>query len=125
MGYLFALMGVELITLNERAREALDPRIVETHFEDLFTTMLTLVQFVCLDSVGAIYRPIIHDSDGPALVTYFMVVIVVLAIVLMNIITAAVVQSAQEMADRDREAHRLQEDKRKKKMMLSWRSMFA
>merc|ERR1719506_694936 len=52
--YLFANLAVEIITKDTDLREQ-NPDfdlIVREYFPDLFTTMMTLVQFVTLDSIG-------------------------------------------------------------------------
>lgn len=126
--YVFSSVGMELITLKYSDKD-LHPdlpyefeTIINTYFPNLPLTMLSLVQFVCMDSIGAIYRPLItHD---PSLALYFVLVILTVGIVLMNIITAVLVNGALEQASQDKEAIRIQEEKRKKKLMASLREMF-
>jgi hypothetical protein len=54
-----------------RKKEKNNPSdIIESHFPNLFVIMLTLVQFVTLDSIGGIYQPMIRAQ--PALAIFFM-----------------------------------------------------
>merc|ERR1719343_560087 len=85
-------------------------------------TMLTLIQFVCLDSVGAIYRPLIV-KDG-FLICYFVGIILILPIVLMNLVTAVIVNSALEQALQDKEAMAIHEEQQKKKLVKELRKIF-
>merc|ERR550532_2367686 len=85
--------------------------------------MLTLMQFICMDDIGMVYRPfIMHDWT---LVFYFTCVILVVGIVLMNLVTAVLVNGALEQANQDKEALKHQEERRKKKLMKSLREMFV
>ena len=85
--YVSACLGVELISKD--AILTTDPtteHIVQHHFGSLSMTMLTLAQFVTLDSIADIYRPLVYLK--PALVVYFSGIILVLSISLMNLVTA-------------------------------------
>ena len=66
MLYLFGCLSIELITNNAKLNS--DPEtmdLVATHFVFLPDAMLTLMQFVCLDSVAAIYRPDTIEMSSP------------------------------------------------------------
>merc|ERR1719265_2630404 len=84
--------------------------------------MLTLVQFATLDSVASIYVPLV--TLEPFLVLYFSALIVVLGIVLMNLITAVVVNSALEHAMQDKEMLALEHARRKKKFIYDVSNIF-
>ncbi|CAE7040125.1 Catsper1 [Symbiodinium sp. KB8] len=121
--YVSACLGVELISKDPVLMS--DPTtefIVEHHFGSLTMTMLTLAQFVTLDSIAAIYRPLVYLK--PVLVIYFSGIILVLSISLMNLVTAVLVEGALENAQHDRELkrHVLQEKLRRAAPKLS--SMF-
>merc|ERR1719375_902636 len=59
--YIFACLGIELISKNPlRETDKTFDELAEEFFPNLWTTMLTLVAFVNLDSVGAIYAPMIR-----------------------------------------------------------------
>jgi len=85
--------------------------------------MLTLLQFVCLDSVGAIYRPLVAKQYH--LVFYFVGIILVVPIVLMNLVTAVIVESAIEQAGQDREARAVHQQKTKKHMIRELARIFT
>ena len=82
--YIFACLGIELITNDTQLRAQPDVRqIVEEHFRSLPVTMLTLAQFVTLDSIAAVYAPLV--TQRPWLVCYFGAIVLILSIALMNL----------------------------------------
>jgi hypothetical protein len=117
--FLFALIGVELITLPASAKEAdLPPQvheIIDEYFPNVLWTMLTLMQFVLMDSIDDIYRPLIRHEWK--LVFYFVPFLILVAIVFMNIITGTLVNSVIEQAGRDKEVQAVLEEKQKKMLM--------
>mmetsp|Transcript_118524 Transcript_118524/g.340334 ORF Transcript_118524/g.340334 Transcript_118524/m.340334 type:complete len:801 (+) Transcript_118524:42-2444(+) len=122
--YLFGCVGFELITANVQQRRE-DPEydaLVVEWFNDLPCIMLTLLQFVCLDSIGGIYRPLIEKQF--ILMFYFVGVILVVPIVLMNLVTAVIVNGAIEQADQDRETMASYEEQKRKKMVKDLRKIF-
>ncbi|CAE7277227.1 fpaB-1 [Symbiodinium pilosum] len=125
--YLFSLLAVEVITNHQMAtNEQLNPSfysVADEHFENLFVTMMTLVQFVTLDSMSNVYKPLIKAD--PRLAIYFGGMVLVISIVLMNLITAVIVNSALEQASSNKEIQRIQENKRRKKTIEELRSMFS
>ena len=91
--YLFACLGVDLISMDEDLATNDDTKdIVTYNFGSLIRTMLTLVQFVTMDSIAAIYMPLIVRK--PALAIYFGVALLFISISLMNLVTAFVVPRA-------------------------------
>eukprot|EP00929_Paragymnodinium_shiwhaense_P032808 TRINITY_DN18131_c0_g1_i1.p1 TRINITY_DN18131_c0_g1~~TRINITY_DN18131_c0_g1_i1.p1 ORF type:complete len:629 (-),score=163.66 TRINITY_DN18131_c0_g1_i1:184-2070(-) len=128
MMYVFGSVGVELITLkyqDPERRAEVTPEflaIVDYSFSSLSRTMLTLLQFTCMDDIAQIYVPMMEQDW--VLSIYFGAVILVISIVLMNIITAVLVNGALEQATQDKEALRVMADKRKRKLMKSLREMF-
>mmetsp|Transcript_86318 Transcript_86318/g.239362 ORF Transcript_86318/g.239362 Transcript_86318/m.239362 type:complete len:665 (+) Transcript_86318:51-2045(+) len=125
--YILALLGIELITNNPLASgpdaDAEFMELAEEYFPDLAMAMLTLVQFVCMDSIGSIYRPLIRKDWR--LCFYFLFVILTVSIALANLITAVVVNRAMEQAEEDREARKVQEVKRKKKIIRDVKRIFT
>lgn len=125
--YLFSLLFVEVITNHPMARnEASDPHfydVANEHFGNLFVTMMTLVQFVTLDSMANVYKPLVKVDPG--LAVYFGGLVLVISIVLMNLITAVIVNSALEQASSNKEIQRIQENKRRKKTIDELRGMFS
>merc|ERR1719161_2562477 len=63
MLYVFACLGVEIITKNRQLREddQLDD-LVHERFPSIIVTMRTLLQFATLDTVSAIYIPFMDRS---------------------------------------------------------------
>lgn len=124
--YCFAAMAMELVTKHRFASGADENEvfagIVTTHFSSLPVTMLTLLQFATLDSVGAIYKPLI-ELDW-FLATYFICVILVVSIVLMNLVAAIIINSALEQAMQDKELLKRDEASRRKKMLRDLNEMF-
>jgi len=103
--YMFACLGLELITKNEaiRSHPELDD-FVELNFSSLFVTMVTLLQFVTLDSINAVYGPLVRVY--PALLLYFLPLLLIVSVSLMNMVTAVLVEGALSQANNDREARR-------------------
>merc|ERR1712190_354 len=85
--------------------------------------MLTLVQFMTLDSAAEIYRPLI--ASEPWLIIYFLVYILVGPIALMNIVTAIMVESSLRTANEDQEAKKAWDGVRRKNLMPKLRQMFV
>ncbi|CAE7735285.1 Catsper1 [Symbiodinium pilosum] len=78
--------------------------IVRTYFRGIDRALITLIQFVTLDSVAAIYFPLILVK--PWLSIFFLGLIVVISIGLMNLVTAAVLENAMQAAVQDAEAEK-------------------
>ncbi|CAD7937891.1 unnamed protein product [Amoebophrya sp. A25] len=122
--YVSGVLAVELITKN-KAQYRDDPeiyKIVEDHFSGLFVIMLTLVQFVTLDSIGVIYVPMIKHSPG--LAVFFMGFILIVAVALMNLVTAVIVEGAIEQAKSDKEVQAAYEAQRLQRLLPELRIMF-
>merc|ERR1719464_371890 len=91
--YMFSCVGFEIITCNSlRGSDQEFDAIASEWFPDLGHIMLTLLQFACLDSVGAIYRPLVAKQS--LLVFYFVSIILVVPIIVMNLVTAVIVEGA-------------------------------
>ena len=102
--YIFACLGIELITNDTQLKtvHADVEEIVNKHFRSVPITMLTLSQFVTLDSIAAVYYPLVVER--PWLVMYFGAIVLILSIALMNLVTAVLVEGALESAQHDRAA---------------------
>lgn len=101
--YIFACVGVEVIMRSERL--ASDPEtaaIVERHFRSLPVAMMTLLQFANQDSIASLYGPLVERE--PWLSLYFLAVWMLVTVLLMNLVTALIVESAITQASEDREA---------------------
>jgi len=105
MLFIFAFIGLQVITKqhfeNENALE-----VIQDNFSTFGETMMSLMQFVTLDSVSALYSPLIHEK--PLLVMYFIPLVFVVSITLMNLVTAVVVDGALTLSQADRDEKREQ-----------------
>lgn len=100
--YIFACVGVEIITKSPRLNEVEDTqRIIDSHFDTIFSFMLTLIQFANADSIGSIYAPIVKHE--PALAIYFVSLIMIVTIVCMNLVTAAIVHTVFKAGKDDKD----------------------
>lgn len=98
MVYVFAVLGIDVITpdlSNDPAYVAAYNR----HFSDLGCICLTLVQAITLDSMGAIYKPMIKAA--PWLAFYFFTFMLVASVAIMNLVTSILVETARRHADTD------------------------
>jgi voltage-gated sodium channel len=98
MLYVFSSLAVELIT-KHRLNMGSEPdeefqEQVRTYFRTVPLTMLTLLQFATLDDMAKVYMPLI-DKD-PWLTLYFVLLVLVVSIVLMNLVAAVIISSILE-----------------------------
>ncbi|CAE7288746.1 para [Symbiodinium pilosum] len=105
--YIFACVAVEIITKDENILA--DPEtseIVRVYFNSLPRASLTLMQFVTLDSIAAVYSPLIMKK--PYLAVYFASILIFVSIGLMNLITAVIIEGAMESSAEKREEERME-----------------
>eukprot|EP00930_Biecheleria_cincta_P094865 TRINITY_DN8647_c0_g1_i1.p1 TRINITY_DN8647_c0_g1~~TRINITY_DN8647_c0_g1_i1.p1 ORF type:complete len:584 (+),score=109.02 TRINITY_DN8647_c0_g1_i1:335-2086(+) len=117
--YVFSILGFELLR-NHRLAAGVDAEdefraIVELHFGTLAQTSMTLIQFISMDSVAAIYKPLVQGDWMLAI--YFHALIFVVFVVLMNLVTAVICNNAFEQASQDREAQQIYEQRRREKLV--------
>eukprot|EP00930_Biecheleria_cincta_P059224 TRINITY_DN44985_c0_g1_i1.p2 TRINITY_DN44985_c0_g1~~TRINITY_DN44985_c0_g1_i1.p2 ORF type:complete len:221 (-),score=48.46 TRINITY_DN44985_c0_g1_i1:71-733(-) len=94
-------------THHERSHLASHPDtrlIVEEQFGSLQRTLLTLMAFVAADSVASVYVPLIVQK--PVLCIYFVLLLLVVSVALMNLVTAVLVEGALSNASADKEMER-------------------
>ena len=123
--FLFANMAIELITKDEELRsknEEFDA-LVKLYFPDLFTTMMTLVQFVTLDDIGAIYRPMVPLKRAE-LVIFFGLFLLVVSISLMNLVTAVIVEGSLDQANADKEVNNAYKKAKMRELIPTIRHLF-
>lgn len=121
--YSFACLGLEIITHNEAKKSNQEFKaIVDLYFANLPRIMLTLLQFIAMDSVASVYGPLVIEDGW--LIIYFFGLILTVAVVLMNIVTAVIVNTALEVNNTDREAKRLQKVELRKVISEELGSMF-
>jgi hypothetical protein len=122
--YVFACVGIEIITKDQdiRSDEELGP-LVDYYFSSVSRIMLTLVQFVTLDSIALVYTPLIHWSPF-VLGFYFIFFIIVVSISLMNLVTAVIVEGAIEQGKQDREVQKAYEKQKIANLIPTIRRLF-
>lgn len=124
--YMFACLAVELLVEHPKATgpDAIPEfaAAADQYFGSLPVAMFSLMQFVILDNVVTIYYPLArHD---PILCLYFIALILVVGIVVMNLVTAVVVNSALEQAAQDKTLMKVMEDERRKTFLKELRLVF-
>lgn len=103
--FIFACIAVEIISSDPDLLQDSDTGpIVVNHFGTLMQAILTLGQFVTLDSIAAVYYPLIMVR--PWLLMYFLPVMVLISVGLMNLVTAVLVEHALSHASREEELAR-------------------
>jgi len=121
--YICSCMAMELIT---KKWIDTDDEAIATLVNDLFPSipvaMLTLLQFVSMDSIASIYHPLIVKD--PVLLIFFLPFILVVSISLMNLVTAVIVEGAIEQGNQDREAQGRYKQHRLKQMLPGLRELF-
>merc|ERR1719201_731202 len=127
--YVFACMGVEIITKPQLALTDLEraefpeyDAIVMNHWASINLSMLTLTMFSTFDSVGNIYIPMCKHNN--ALVFYFVTFMLLVSVCLMNLVTAVIVESSFEQASQDKEVAKAHKAQVIEKMMPKLREMF-
>lgn len=121
--YISAIAGLEMISVNPSL--PLDHPYNEAvigNFGDFSKAVLTNIQIFSFDSIGSVYRPVIRENMWSFF--YFISVILILSIALMNLVTAVMVNSSLEMAGEDKEAKKAWEAARKAKQMEQLKEMF-
>lgn len=98
--FFFACFGAEFITKVYLSDTEVGD-LVETHFSTMPKIMLTLFQFISMDSISAFYVPLIYRS--PLLCIYFGLLLVFVSIAMMNLVTALLVEDAISTTKMDNE----------------------
>lgn len=100
--YVFAVFGVFLIGKSEAFKEdEVASEIAATYFGDVPKAFITLFQVLTLDSWTAIARPMMLYSDYIA--PFFILYILVAYLCLGNLITAVIINNADENGAKDQE----------------------
>jgi len=102
--YIFACVGVELITMDPVIKSVLGPDKVAESFGSVYRFMITLIQFVTVDGPSDVYLPLIKIR--PWLMLYFTALLLVISISLMNLVTAVLVENAMALAALDQTERR-------------------
>jgi hypothetical protein len=119
--YLFANLAIEIITkdYNLRAQQPEYDDLVAELFPDLFTTMLTLIQF----DLGHLYTRMIPFKPTQ-LSLFFLAFLLVVCLSLLNLVTAVIVEKAIEEAQADKEAQNAYKVEAMKKAIPEIRRLF-
>lgn len=100
--YIFAVLGIEMIAKDDSLQaDVVTNRIIQENFSSLWVIMMTLSQFVTMDSIASIYIPLIKKK--PELSTYFVALVIIVSIALMNLVTAVLVEGALDHARQEKE----------------------
>jgi len=119
--YMFALLGMHVISHVDGASEEHEAAVL-MFTDGVGFAMLTLAQFLMLDSIGGIYRPLVVQR--PWLIFYFALFILLVSVAVLNLVTAVMVDSAMQQSTEDREVQRAWEDARKKALLPKIKAMF-
>jgi voltage-gated sodium channel len=127
--YVFACMGVEIITkpqlalsADEREMNLEYDRLVTNHWGSISLSVYTLMMFATVDSAGAIYIPM--SQHRPVLIVYFVAFLLLVSICLMNLVTAVIVESSFDQAAQDKEVAKAHKAKIIEGMMPRLKQMF-
>jgi hypothetical protein len=102
--YIFAIFGVYLIGKDSSFADAGDDEAAEIaleYFGDVPKCFITLFQTMTLDSWTAIARPLMRHSDVVA--PYFILVILMVVLALGNLVTAVIIDNANDASSKDQE----------------------
>eukprot|EP00440_Ansanella_granifera_P050368 gb/GFBE01054588.1/.p1 GENE.gb/GFBE01054588.1/~~gb/GFBE01054588.1/.p1 ORF type:complete len:535 (+),score=120.48 gb/GFBE01054588.1/:1-1605(+) len=123
MLYITACLAVEMITKPYRdTTDEVMAELVSTYWSDIPNIMLTLVQFVTFDSIGAIYSPMI--ARDPMLMILFLPFLLIVSISLMNLVTAVIVEGAIDQGKQDRDVMAVHKKQQIKAMIPALTAMF-
>eukprot|EP00415_Alexandrium_ostenfeldii_P000383 UN0383 len=98
--YLFACFGAELITKPYKDHPEVGA-VIARHYSSVPRIILTLCRFLSMDSASSVYVPLVTQS--PLLAVYFLLLVLIVTIALMNLITAVVVDDAIRTTQMDKE----------------------
>jgi len=102
--FIFACLGLELLGADEDLKADEATAFVATDFGTIFAGIMTLSRFVVMDAIVDVYTPVI--TKKPILVFYFLPVILVVSISLMNLVTATIVDASLSYSEQEREEER-------------------
>ncbi|KAF4696890.1 hypothetical protein FOZ60_014651 [Perkinsus olseni] len=118
--FIFSIFAVEIIARMEVFK---GDAAVQEHFGSVSRAMFTLFQVMTLDSWAAIARPM--QAKAPGTVTiFFVAVILCVVMVLMNLITAVIVENAFSIAKADAEEQAKIREREKQNDITSLAKLF-
>lgn len=124
--YVFSSLGFELITKHDMNIGAdPDPHFqeqVNMYFRSLPQIMCTLIQFVTLDDMHLVYKPLIEKD--PFLAIYFVLVILVMSIVVVNLVAAVIFSCCLEQNVYESDELQRQQEERWAELIRDLKEMF-
>jgi len=121
--YIFAIIGLELITvdLNLPLDHPYNVAALE-NFRDLSDASMMLLQCFSWDSISAVYRPLIKQRFQ--LFFYFITVLLVMSIALMNLVTTIMIEGSLDQSNDDKETQKALLAQKKKEQMVELKKLF-
>ena len=91
--FVAACVAVEVIAKDEdlKKHDQLTMFVIDEYFSSLMVAVMTLMQFVTMDSLATIYFPLIEAR--PYLVLFFLPLLIFISIGLMNLVTKCIQQT--------------------------------
>jgi len=111
MLYIFSCAAIELITKNYRAQPEHPgysqkwAEVVEEYYSGIGWAMVTLIQFVVLDSIRESYIPLVKEE--PMMLFFFVGFMLIVSVSMMNLVTAVIVEGSFEQGKLDHESDRM------------------
>lgn len=122
--YVFAVFGVELLG-KSFAEDPNAPKNAQVYFSSVGMSMLTLFQFMTFDSSMAVMRICLAAHNSTLVVSIFFTVFTgVGALVLMNLVTAVIVEQALAVAREDEASRILDRQQEAKKNLEILTNLF-
>jgi len=106
--YIAACLSLEIISKDPLLRSNDETKgILEYHFYSLDSVVLMFLQFVTMDSIASIYLPLIKQRGY--LCIFFIILIAVISVLMMNLVTAVLIDTvlSNGRADMEMERHKL------------------
>ena len=105
--FISGCVAVEIITKdNDLISNPSTGPIVHYYFGSLPKSCLTLLQFVTVDSLAAVYYPLIVEK--PYLSLFFLPLMILISVCLMNLVTAVLVETSMNFTASEQERERLE-----------------
>lgn len=125
--YIFSSIGIEIINKHRLNRgqhpDAEFQEHVEKYFSSLPSTMMTLVQFACMDDLSQVYRLLIEKDGWLAL--YFLAIILVVSIMLMSLVMAVIISSTIDANQTEDDVKRDERDEAWAQLISNLKDMFT
>mmetsp|Transcript_73133 Transcript_73133/g.201823 ORF Transcript_73133/g.201823 Transcript_73133/m.201823 type:complete len:532 (-) Transcript_73133:245-1840(-) len=103
--YIFTCVSMELISKdNSLKADPVTEQVIQDYFNNFGSTVITTFQFVVMDGASDISRPLIKAH--PWLAVYFLLIFAFLPILLMNLVTAVLVDDAISGSQMDEKIRR-------------------